>query len=341
MSFSGIGPIPKLVVAVVGGFGDFCRAVMAAFAGAGAQRPDGDDSRREFQAEIWKLRRLLHTTLGQGVGQEIVGAIGWLARNGDRVERAVVAWVDLIEALVQAEERRYGSRPGLGKFKKDDIKQVIRGLLAKEHIRIPHVAESLVPVFLDLFVDWAVDAVVLMANRHGMWEVGGEPHRRKRVFWAAIRRGLRAFFRPVWVTILGTAIRIATLFRRITPLPPELADALNAVQRDGFIVDASDLIAGAEKALVWISGHRVQLVAAFELVLAAVQEAEAYLELPGPEKKEYAQNLILAVLDELGFEERTGLMFAIVNSLIGSSIEATVRLFNKRGVFLHRGVAAT
>lgn len=315
---------------------------MDAVARAGSRRVDRSGARREFQTEIWKVRCLLRTTLGQGVDQEIIGAIGWLARNGDRVERAAVAWVDLIEALVQAEEQRYGSRPGLGHFKKGEIKQVIRTLLVKGRIRIPQVPEFLVPVFLDFFVDWVVDVVVLMANRHGMWEVSGEPRRFSRMVWVVIQSWLRAIFRPVWVAILRTGLRISGLFDRTTPLPPELAAALEEVQRDGSLMDASDLIAGAERVLVWISVHRIELIAAFELVLVAVQEAEAFIvELPGPEKKAYAQSLILAVLDELGFEERTGLMFAIVNSLIGSSIEATVSLFNKRKVFLHRGHAVT
>jgi len=95
------------------------------------------------------------------------------------------------------------------------------------------------------------------------------------------------------------------------------------------------------RVLEWISAHRAQLLAAFELAIVAVEEAEAYIQLSGPDKKAYAEKLILAVLDDLGFQERTGLLFALVNSLISSSIEATVSLFNKRGVFSHRGVAMT
>lgn len=330
--------VPRLIVTFVRGFGSFCLSIVDSL---GGRRVDRNDPRQEFRTEIWKLRRLLHTALGQGVDREIIGAIGWLARNGDRIERAVVAWVDLIEVLVQAQERRYGSGPGLGRLKKDEMKEVIRALLVKERLRIPHIPDFLVPAFLNFFVDWVVDAVVLMENRHGMWEVGRESHRPSRVFWAVVRQWLRALFRPVWAAIVWTALSIGELFRTRAPLSPELAAALTEVQRNGVIPHVSDLISGAEKVLLWISVHRVQLIAAFELILAAVHEAERFIELPGAEKKAYAQSLVLAVLDEMGLQERTGLLFAIVDSLIGSSIEAAVNVFNKRGVFVHRGAVVT
>ena len=49
---------------------------------------------------------------------------GWLGMA--RGSRAVVAWVELIETLVQTEERRYGRQSRLGAVKKEEIKEVIR-----------------------------------------------------------------------------------------------------------------------------------------------------------------------------------------------------------------------
>jgi hypothetical protein len=319
----------------LGGLGDLCHSVVNAV----GPRLEINEQRGELPADIWRLRRLLRTALGQGVDQEIVGAIGWLAANGDRIERAVVAWLDLIEALVQAQERRYGPRPGLGGLKKDELKEVIRSLLVKERFHLPHIPDFLVPAFLDFFVDWAIDAVVLMENRHGMWDIQGESGSAPRVFWAVVRKWLSTVLQTVWATILRAALRIRGLFRPQTRLSPEVAAALAKVQREGLIFHASELISGAERVLMWMSMHRAQLVAAFELVLAAVHEAETFLELSGPEKKAYSRNLVLAVLDELGFEERTGLLSAVIQSLIGSSIEAAVSIFNRRGVFIHRAAA--
>src|ERR1041385_4569685 len=45
--------------------------------------------------------------------------------------------------------------------------------------------------------------------------------------------------------------------------------------------------------------------------------------------------VVLAALDELGFTQRTGLLFAILDSTIHTSIEGSVHLFNKRGLFSH------
>ena len=107
-----------------------------------------------------------------------------------------------------------------------------------------------------------------------------------------------------------------------------------AVQKADFIVGPIGV-----GLFVWIGTHRDQLVAALELVFAAVQEAESYLTMTGPEKKAFAHDLVLAVLDEIGFEERAGLMLAIVNSMISGAIEASVAIFNKRGAFDHRSAA--
>jgi homoaconitase/3-isopropylmalate dehydratase large subunit len=70
-----------------------------------------------------------------------------------------------------------------------------------------------------------------------------------------------------------------------------------------------------------------------EVTSAAVQQAEVYVSLTGAQKKAYARDLVLAALEELGFEQGTGLLFSIIDSTIQSSIEMSVNLFNKRGVF--------
>jgi hypothetical protein len=97
-----------------------------------------------------------------------------------------------------------------------------------------------------------------------------------------------------------------------------------------------ELFHGVADLLVWVSSRRRTLMVLVEVVSAAVHEAEGYLSLSGPEKKAYARDLVLAVLDELGFAQRTGLLFAIIDSTINSAIEGSVHLFNKRGLFTHR-----
>jgi hypothetical protein len=85
------------------------------------------------------------------------------------------------------------------------------------------------------------------------------------------------------------------------------------------------------------------LIATLEIVFEAVQKAEGRFDLSGPDKKLYARDRVLATLDELGFTERDGLIFAAINSLLDGMIEVAVHLFNKRGIFRHakaRGSAA-
>lgn len=332
--------IPESVMGMVRELGSACCSMFGLLTGAQTGQPDSPASKLEIQAEIWKLRRLLRTALGDGVEQDVIGAIGWFAANGPRLERAAVVWVDLIETLVQAEERTYGARPGLGSLKKAQVKEVLWRLLARERLRVPAVPEILEPMVLELFVDWVVDVLVLMCNRHSMWTADGDVALSSAgVYWAALRKRLSGLLQFLVVGLTWLVRRLEMLFHSSVVLPPGILSALNRVEREGFLVNTREALNVMESLVVWISKHRGQLVAAFELIFAAVNDAEAYVELSGPEKREYACNLVFAVLEDLGLDERAGLMFAVLNSLIGSGIESTVHLFNKRQVFVHRAAS--
>jgi hypothetical protein len=292
--------------------------------------------RNKFRAEIWSLRRLLRVALGGGVEKEITAALESLAKKGDQVERAVVVWVDLIEVLVQTREQRYWPRRGLGTNKKAEVKEVVRYLLRGEHFELPHVPEFFAPVVVEIAADWTIDAVVLMANSYGLWkepEPSGAPLQSG---VSALRGWLSTTLRPVSLAVGSVVARIWDLVRPQVPLPPEVLSALKAVEREGLIVQEKELIVGFSNLMQWIGTHRRQLTAMVELVFAAVQETEGYLSLSGPEKKAYATDLVLAVVDELGFSEQTGLVFEFLESIASSGIEVAVHLFNKRAVFKHR-----
>ena len=294
------------------------------------------DRQNRFRAEIWSLRKLLRTALGGGVEKDIVAALESLANKRDQAERAVVVWVDLIEVLVQTQERRYGDRPGMGTIKKAEVKEVVRYLLRDERFEIPHVPEFLAPVVVEIAADWTIDAVVLTANRYGLWkerEPSGGPLQSG---LSALRSWLSTALRPVSLAVAWVVARIWDLLKPKIPLPPEVLFALKAVEREGLIVEEKELVSQFSNLMQWIGTHRKQLTAMVELLFAVVQEAESYVSLSGPEKKAYATDLVLAVLDELGFSERTGLIFALVDSMLSSGIEVAVHLFNKRAVFSHQ-----
>ena len=129
--------------------------------------------------------------------------------------------------------------------------------------------------------------------------------------------------------------RIRRALQRPVVIPPEVKAAIDALEREALIINEGKIFHAVTDLLVWVSSRRRTLMILVEVVSAAVQEAEVYMELSGPQKKAFARDLVLAVLDELGFEQRTGLLFAIIDSTINSSIEASVHLFNKRGLFSH------
>lgn len=294
------------------------------------------DRQQRLKATIWNLRRLLREAMGEGASEELANVLNFLVAQRDRIERAFIAWIDLIDVLVRHEEQRYGSKPGRGPQKAAELKAVMRYLLRAERLDIPRVPEILEPVVLDIVVDYTVDWVVLVLNQYGMWGQSAPIPAPRGTFWRTLWRWLCRVTAPLWHLLVRLFRRLWDAFRRPAQLRPEVAAAVEKLEREGLMEDPGELIRAAVGALEWVGEHREQLVAAFELVFAAVQEAENYLELSGSEKKAYARDLVFAVLDEIGFAERTGLAFAVLISLVDTSIEGAVHLFNKHNVFTHR-----
>ena len=295
-------------------------------------RAERSARREELRSTIWEVRRLLRTAKAEGLDKDLATTLDFLAKHAEAIQRAVVVWIDLIEVLVQNAERRYGASPGMGQLKAAEVKEVVRYLMRERRFNIPDVPRSLQPVIIDLLVDWSVDVIVLMANQYGLWDEKGYVKVSRSLFarlGLRLRRGVRLLF----VQILWLYGRMRQAFQRPIVIRPEVKAALEAVEREGLIVNQGQLFRGVADLLVWVSTRRKVLMALVDVVSAAVHEAEAYLALSGPEKKAYARDLVLAVLDELGFAQRTGLLFAIIDSTINSSIEASVHLFNKRGLF--------
>ncbi|HYY96146.1 MAG TPA: hypothetical protein VE713_16695 [Pyrinomonadaceae bacterium] len=292
---------------------------------------EGPSRREELRSDISEIRRLLNTAIAEGMDKDLANVLNFLARHSEAILRAVVVWIDLIDVLVQNAERRYGATPGMGRLKAANVKEVVRYLMRDRKFDIPHVPRFLEPMIIDLLVDWSIDVVVLLANRYGMWEKGApapppSPFRRLRLL---LRKGVLLLF-AYFLSLYGW---IRQALQRPVVIPPEVKAAVEAVEREGLIVSQGELFHAVGDLLMWVSARRRTLMVLVEVVSAAVQEAESFLTLSGPQKKAYARDLVLAALDELGFKERTGLLFAIIDSAIYGSIEASVHLFNKRGLF--------
>ena len=67
-----------------------------------------------------------------------------------------------------------------------------------------------------------------------------------------------------------------------------------------------------------------QAIAAIQVIFVAVQEAERYASMTGIQKKRYAIALVYAALDDLGFAQKTGLLVAIIDSVINGTVESAV-----------------
>jgi len=301
---------------------------------SGDAEPDGR-VREDVRATVWELRRNLRIAL-EGTEHDVVGALNALAAHGHEVERAVVVWIELVETLVQAAERSYGRAPGRGALKAADVKAALEYLVHRHPLKLPGVPTAIEPFLVDVGIEWTIDVVVRIANRHDLWVVA--PVRARSVRWHLTRivRVLAKLLQPLWVPFVWLGGQLWYLTREARPLTPELRAALRAVEREGLDREPGRTLESVVQVVIWVGEHRPQVVAIMDLVSLAVEEAERYLELEGPQKKAYAHALVLAVLDELGFEERAGLLYAIVESFVDSGIDSVVRLFNKRGHFTHR-----
>ncbi len=293
--------------------------------------------RVHLRSKIERMIRLLRDALGGGVELELASALKTLAQHGDEIQRAVVIAIELIQLLAQGAERRYPE--GHGRLKKAQVKAAIRYLLRAERADIPKVPDYLEPLFIDVAVDWSIDLVVLITNQHGLWDVREPaPFSARAVLVLALRR-LAELTRPLWLLAVSVLAWILEATQNRATLTPEIRQALDRAASEGLISKKRALVGEVPAALVWLGDHREQVTAAFQLVFEAVQEAESFLTMTGPEKKAYARDLIMATLEELGFPVG-GLFSMIVEAMIDGAIESAVNLFNKfptgSPVFKHR-----
>lgn len=294
--------------------------------------PEPDEE--SIHATISDIRRLLRVALSEGFDHDIAQALNDLAEKRDVIERAFVVWTDLIEVLVQQQEKLYGPRAGLGSIKAAELKKIFKYLLRNQKFKLPKVPAALEPLVVDYVIDWMVDVVVTACNHYGLWEEveprSGYPWR---VFIARAIQWLARLFSPIVRAIASIILWVRHAIAEQVLLSQEIRTALDAIEKEGLIVRSDEIIGEVKELISFMADHRKQLKAGFELVLVAVQEAETFASLSGPEKKRYATNLVFAVLDELGFVQRYGSLATLIKSLISVGIEISVHLFNKRGVF--------
>lgn len=290
---------------------------------------------RPVLGEFSHLVRLFRSALGSGEADELVSLLNAFTNNREQIQIAFILWLDLIEVLVQTAERRYGAARGQGKIKTREVKAVLKYLLESGRFSLPKLPQPLARLVLDSVIEWAIDLIVLQANRYDLWEIEPIPRSVRSRLWDAVKRAT-----------LAVVMRLANLLARfvdgvqrlLEPKPaisPALSAALAAIEREGAIVGQQDLIVRVSRLFIWVGTHRAELVNVSEVVFGAVEEVEFLLTMTGVEKKQFARDLIWSVLEEMGFAPRSGLLEAVMDSVIDLLIESSVHFFNKRAAFEH------
>lgn len=281
--------------------------------------------KQEIRRSLWRLRRAYSVAGGGRALAELGELLGELKPKAGGLERALIAWIDAVELLVQEAERlRPG--PGQGERKKRHVKAALVHLLvrlARDGGRIPNPFE---PLLYGLVADVSIDTVVLLINRNSLWEAdgsaGGAPRTKRRKRWRP--------FAALSAWLGGITTRLVLAFY---PVPRALKTRLDQA---ATATNLGGVLSATIQLAQWVGHHRDAAVALVEIVSVTVQQAEGFLQMSGRDKKAYARELILVFLEDEGLLPAAGTWSnALASTLIDAAIEAVVFLFNRRGLFRH------
>jgi hypothetical protein len=296
----------------------------------GAQDDEYDPLMEEARRNVWLLRKAYEHAADEGATSAFLAELRRVVGSTAQAKRAFVAWMQLIDALIQAAEKEYGTAAGRGEVKKTQVKAaIIRLLLDTSNLRLP-VPPALQPFVIEAGVGWAIDTVTGTLDQHHLWDAKNpEPKRnalsrrvdRMETFFAQ-RKPLERC--TLWIRSWGVRIVIAR-----NPLNDDIRKAVEEVERtEGVGIDGS-LRAFADFA-TWLSEHGPQVSALFALVGTAVQDAESFLKMrPGRERKEYARDLIVAFLESVGILREGDLLEHVVDGALDWFIDAIVEIFSR------------
>jgi hypothetical protein len=259
-----------------------------------------------------------------------------IARNWPDIQRAGIAWLDLIHVLVQSAEEGY--RPvGKGQLKKDEVKTVIVFLIRSERADIPHVPRSFEPVVVDVVADFAVDAVVALLNanapRDPNWREAPRARPGLREVWRIVKFSVKTVLRP-FVDLAGRVLSwVYFRLRHPAKVSPAIRKALERIEKDADTAKRPGLIHEVSTLIAWAGRNRDSIVGVVELVGVVVEVVEGFRSMTGPQKKACATQLVHQVLEELGFDTGGLVVKVKLDLAVDFAIDATVHLFNKRGIF--------
>jgi hypothetical protein len=287
-----------------------------------------------MRAEILKMLALLREAMGGGVAAELAKLLKALDDHSDQIQQGIIAWIRLIEVLVQEAER--AQRKGGGARKKAQVKAAAFRILTDGRARLPGIPKYLYPLVMDVAVEWMIDGIVQAENGYALWDSSPDEDVLSPIVdsFSWLKQALSG----IWQWVAGSLITAYTATKYREPLSPELRTALEGVEVAGFLTNKNSSLRAAVDFLNFLGKHGEQAIAGIKLIFEAVHQAESFLELDGPGKKQYAHDLIVATLEELGFPVGSGLIGVIAGVFIDAGIESAWSIFTKRApeTFKHR-----
>lgn len=286
----------------------------------------------DLTEKINEIEAKIKGALDPQILNDMVALLGKVAERSVEIEKSVVAWLDLVEALVQEAERAYWNQRGRGADKARLVKDALQELLSSDKNDIPRVPKALQPMVKDILVDWSIDAVVVLARENGLWQEPDAQTSSPGIF-KRLLAWPRRLVKPLVNGLLNVVAWVYEKSRRRRILSPEVKRAIAAVQRDGLLLSQRDMFIGVSTGVEWVAKHRQQIVPLVQVVFTAVREADAFLDMRGPEKKAYARDLVLAVMSKMGIVSTSSPFFGLATLMVDAMIETSVHLAKKRGLF--------
>jgi hypothetical protein len=299
----------------------------------------GGDGDGRAEAELWlRIRRQAAEIDLQGLLSMLAGMLNSAAQQWPDVEQAIVVWVDLVEELVHDAEWRYPGS-GLGQMKKAEVRGAFLYLVRSGRLQFPFppgVPAFLHPLIMDVAVRWLIDAIVALLNDHDVWEPA--PRRRTLreglvVWWHRLLEKIASS--PPARLVVGAVTRAWQAVSAWPPLSPEVRRALEAVEEHGMLERSNDAVAGVVRLTVEIGKNSRAFLAGVRLVGMVVEATERFTWLDGPGKRRAATRLVTVVLQDAGLAPRGPMATALLEAAVGVAINCVVRMFNKRGLFVH------
>lgn len=272
---------------------------------------------------IWRLKKDYAQVAGGTLPLEVI--FQRIAGMVDELRGTLILWIDAVETMIHEVENLYGPAPGQGAYKAEQVKAALVYLLESADARLPKSVLIVQGGVLEVVVDWLIDGLVLILNRRNLWQLSGEDQLRMS-HWFRLRLRVVAI-------LLGAFGRLYDWIIGRTAMLPQvraIVDRTLAQRQGNLLVSVQD----AGDFAIWFIQNRSQLLALLDMVATATVEAEALVEMSGPQKQQYARELVLLTIDEAsGVHPLSPFWREISITMIDFAIDVVVKIFNKRGLF--------